>query len=680
MSKVLLPPVVRALSVAAWLSATSTLSYAQTASPDQIPELTVTADRIEEPVGQTGASVTIIPAEKIEKLGSLNLADALRDVAGIQVTNAGGVGATTTVSLRGSQPGETLVLLDGIRIGGPTSPGDSVDFGALTALDIERIEVLRGPQSALYGSDAMGGVINIITRKGSKTTKRTVTVEGGSYGTLSTRTTMSGGDGQWTYALGLNALHSDGFPRYGYRISTPLVIGDGVTPLPPLPADDPVDKGGASGRFSYEASDGVSVDFGASVFGDGLRFDNSGAFLAGDVFSKFNYSSTLLVDGFVRATVDPPGGLLKSQLTAYANQTTNNVWETEACYDINFNAFNCRSGYVGERYGAEYQGDLNFGAYGGLTLGARSETETAATNETPNPGDGSFTPINARQVTNSFYSEYRIALFQRLDLTLGGRVDAIEGGQTFGTYRATAAYHIDETGTKLRASVGTGAKEATLYQRFSFYGTPDLLPEQSFGYDFGVDQKLFDDRLTISATAFDTRYSNLVAFADTSVCTVAQQAQYGCYYNVSRADTRGLELQAGLNVLPGIVRAKATYTYIDARDLGGNASDLDAGQQIYGVPRNQASLSLIYDGIDKLEIEPRLMLVGARLAEDFQTYPTANTYLAAYAKLDLLANYKVNDHFTVFGRAENLTNAAYQEAFGFGVAGRSYYAGLSYSW
>ena len=182
--------------------------------------------------------------------------------------------------MRGSNPGETLVLIDGVRIGDPTATDGSLDFGNLSAVDIERIEVLRGPQSALYGSDAMGGVINIITRKGAQAPHRTVTVEAGSYGTISTRATMSGGDDVWTYSLGVNALHADGFPRYGYRIDRPLMIGDGVTPLPPLPADDPTNKGGASGRFSYRLSDDVTVDAGFSLFGNALRFDNPYAMIA----------------------------------------------------------------------------------------------------------------------------------------------------------------------------------------------------------------------------------------------------------------------------------------------------------------------------------------------------------------------------------------------------------------
>jgi vitamin B12 transporter len=646
-------------------------AFASTARADQLPDITVTADRIEEPIGETGASVTIIPAAEIEKLGSKGLADALRGVAGIDVDEAGGVGAVTEIRLRGSNPGQTLVLIDGVRIGNPSSTDGSVDFGNLSVVDIERIEVLRGPQSALYGSDAMGGVINIITRKGGKTPHRSVTVEAGSYGTISTRATMSGGDDNWTYSLGVNALHADGFPRYGYRVDQPpaQLFPFTLPPLPTLPADDPTDKGGASGRFSYRLSNDVTIDAGFSLFGDALRFDNPYATLPGDVFSHYNFSRTTIADGFVRANVDSFGGLLHSQLTVFGNVTTSNIWETEGCYDdVTFAMFNCRSGYQGARYGAEYQGDLRLGAFGGLTFGARTETETASTSQSPNP-DASFTPIHAEQITNSLFAEHRLALGERLDLTLGGRIDAIEQGQTFATWRATVAYRIDETGTKLRASVGTGDKAATLYQRFSQYGDANLAPEQSIGFDAGVDQK-FGERLTASATVFDARYRNLIDFAEVPSCTLAQDSLGGCYYNVGRAETKGVELSADATLVPDAWRARASYTYLDARDL-------DTDTQLLQRPRNKGALSLIYDGITKLELEARLTLVGSRL--DYgMTMPSVT--LAPYAKLDLLANYKLNDNFVLFGRVENVTDARYQEVYDYGTAGRSYYAGVSYSW
>jgi vitamin B12 transporter len=397
-------PACRAVS---FVVAIAGLAALAPALADELPEIVVTADRVEEPIGQTGASVTVISGEEVQKLGTKGLADVLRGVAGLDVADAGGAGSVTQVRLRAANPGETLVLIDGIRIGNTTATDGSVDFGNLSVANIDRIEVLRGPQSALYGSDAMGGVINIITHKGGKTPRRTVTVEAGSYGTLSTRATMSGGDDQWTYSLGVNALHTDGFPQYGYRIDRPITVGTpvidsglGTFALPQLPVDDPTDKGGLSGRFTYRASDNVTIDFGFSGFGNTLRFDNPGAMIPGDVFNSLNHSTVLMGDAFVRANIDSFGGMLKSQLTTYGNITKNDVWETEACYDGNdpypFPAlFNCRNSYLGTRYGAEYQGDLNIGPFGSLIFGARSETETASETEDPNRSPHSRPPIRS---------------------------------------------------------------------------------------------------------------------------------------------------------------------------------------------------------------------------------------------------------------------------------------------
>jgi vitamin B12 transporter len=627
---------------------------------DQLPDIVVTADRVEEPETKTGSSITVISAAEIEKTGARGVADVLRSVPGVDVHEAGGIGSNTNVAIRGSNAGETLVLIDGIRVGDPTQTDGSVDFGNLAVTDIERIEVLRGPQSALYGSDAMGGVINIITKKGSKTPHRSVMVEGGSYGTIHTRESMSGGDDLWTYAFSIDALQADGFPRYGYRLNLPG--------LPPLPADDPTNKGGATGRVSYRISDTATIETGFAAYGNMIRFDNPFAFVPSDIFSHYNHSTAAIFDAHTRLVVDT--GPLENKLTVYGNVTDRNIWEAEGCFDAMFNAFNCRSGFVGMRVGAEYQGDLKLGPYGLLIFGARTETETASTSQSPNPNDGSFTPISAQQTTNSVFAQHQFTLWDRLDLTYGGRIDAVEGGQTFETWRTTAAYRIDETGTKFHASAGTGAKVPTLYQRFSQFGDPNLQPEQSFGFDLGVDQKLFNDRLTASVTAFDNRYRNLIDFAAAPTCTAFQLAtDFGCYYNVGRAETKGLEVAADAILVPDQWRAKASYTFMEARDL-------ETGLTLLQRPTNKATMSLIFDGVPKLEVESRLTLVSSRY--DFGTVSTVE--LAPYAKLDLFANYKINDNLTIFGRIENLTNALYEESFDFGVPGRSYYAGVKYDW
>ena len=182
---------------------------------------------------------------------------------------------------------------------------------------------------------------------------------------------------------------------------------------------------------------------------------------------------------------------------------------------------------------------------------------------------------------------------------------------------------------------------------------------------------------------FDTKYNDLFAFGVVSSCTATQIATYtGCYYNVNQAESRGLELQAAADLVPGQWRAKATYTYTDARDLGGTPDDPDAGLQLYHVPRNQGTISLIYTPTPQWEIEPRLSLVGSRLDEYFNglTYASTNVTLNGYAILDLFATYKATDNLTVFARGENLTNAVYQQVYGYGTAGRSLYGGITYSW
>jgi vitamin B12 transporter len=645
-----------------------TLARAQAAS-EQLGEITVTADRVDEPVNSTGADVTVIPGSRIQQWGAQGITEVLREVVGVTVTQTAGPSSLTEVRLRGADPGDALVMIDGVPIGNPSATDGSLDFGNLTALDIDRIEIVRGPQSSLYGSDAMSGVINIITKKGKKGQPvRTVTVEGGSYGTIQGRTSISGADDNWTYSLGFSAMHTQGFPQYGYRVDRPLTIGDGVTPLPPLPGNSPSDKGAVDGRFTYTLSPTVSIDAGFDLYGNGLTFANPYALVPADVFSPLNWSTAWLPSGFVRTNVSAFDGALQNHLTVFSNATIYTVQQTEACFNAEFVSFNCTTGYHGARWGVEYQGDLSLHQYGSLVFGARTMTESAGTSQSPDPGDGSFAAIDARQQTNSVYAEYRLPLLSRLDVTFGGRVDAIAGGSTFVTGRTTAAYHIDETGTKLRASFGDGAKAATLYQRFSQFGDPALSPEQNIGGEIGIDQKLFNDRLTLSATAFNTFYSNLINFATVPSCTAAQVSLGGCYYNVGKAHTSGVEVSGDATVVPDVVRLRGSYTYTEARNTETNT-------QLLRVPYNQASLSVVYTGVPNLEIEPRLLLVGPR--QDGNFISGGDVTLAGYARLDLITTYKINDNFTAYLRLENLTDANYEEVYNYGTAGRSAYAGLT---
>jgi vitamin B12 transporter len=639
-------------------------------------QIVVTPTRVEQPVASTGASVSVVHARDIQKRGSLGFSDVLRGVPGLDVFSNGGPGTQTSVALRGSTPGQTLVLIDGIRIGDPTSTDGSVDFGRLLPTDIERIEVLRGPQSALYGSDAMGGVINIITRRGKGAPQGWIMSEGGSYGTSSSRASISGADGQGSYALSISGLHADGFPRYGYRQQRPIVIGDQTTPLPPLPADDPTNNVGVTGRIGYEFTERARIEAGIAGYDSAIRYDNPYAFNPWSVFDPFNHQHATFMQGYVRLGAEMFDNMLRNRLTLYANRGNRDAWVTEACFDtLTFISQNCRFGYLGARRGVEYQSDIALGPLGLATLGSRVETETAQNSREAWIIDD-YAPKRAVQTTWSGYAQHQFTLFDRLDISYGGRVDAVSQNRTFMTWRTMANLRLDEIGMRLRGSAATGAKTASLFQRFSEYGDPALAPERVLGFDAGIDQSFFSGLATASVSVFTNRYVNLVQFGKVESCTAAQI--FGCYFNVGRADTRGVEFFGEAALVPGALLARGSYTFLSARNLDDDADSIYAGRTLLRRPRHKGMWSFVYTGLKGLEVEARANFVGP--AHDVDFVFNKRVMLAPYVRLDLFANYRLTDQLTLHGRIENLNNALYEEVYNFSTTARAFYGGVKYAW
>ncbi|WP_244395865.1 TonB-dependent receptor plug domain-containing protein [Beijerinckia indica] len=633
-----------------------------------MPALIVTADRVEEPISRTASSITIIPSEEIEKRGTFGLPNVLRGVPGLDLYETGGPGTATSVFLRGSAPGQTLVLIDGMRIGDPSSIDGSVDLGGLVATDLDQIEVLRGPQSALYGSAAMGGVINIVTRKGSGAPRASVLMEGGRYGTAHTRAALSGGTDRLSYAFSIDGLYTSAFPRYGYRITRPLTIGDGVTPLPPAPSSDPTRKGGFHGRLAYNFTNDISIEGGVIGYDSSIRFDNPYAYNTADIFNPYNHQHATFLQGYLLGKADLFDHFLHNRLSLFGNITDHSVWQAQSCYDTAYNAFDCRMGFRGARRGGEYQGDAVLGSLGLFTFGVRLEKEVADTSQDPAP-PGAFDPIHASQTTYSGFAQHQLTLFDRFDITYGGRMDAIDKGPTFTTWRATGAYRIEETGTKLRASAGTGARIGSLYQRFSQYGNPALAPEYSIGYDAGIEQTLFGGHVSFSANYFENRFRNLIDFGMSASCFAIQVS--GCYNNIGRAETKGVEFASEAVLIPDEWRLRASYTHLVA-------TNLDTQQRVPRRPRDKGMLSIIYSAIPDFEFEARGLFVSATPDYDY-TYGHA-VMLPAYARIDLFASYKLNETVTCFARIENVNDARYEEVYNYGTPGRSLYGGLRVTW
>ncbi len=625
-------------------------------------EFTITANRGETPVARAGSSVTVISGEDVRKANPVTVLDALRGVPGLSVAQTGGPANLATVFLRGAEARHTLVLIDGVRVGDPSSTGGEFDFANLVATDIERIEVLRGPQSALYGSDAIGGVINIVTRKGRGDPRASIQIEGGSYGTLSTRMAVSGGTQQFSYALALLAARSSGFSTYGYRIPN-LEAQFG-----PLEKDGFTRFAGAA-RFAWRPTDDLEIE--AGLYGGHVRGGYDAAF--GMFPDTPSIQKQRLLTAYIRATLDTLGGALRHRVTFYANETDRRLDDTQF-NDFGFGRFTTRDLFTfrGQRVGAEYQGDLALGSYGKLTFGGGVERESVKTSTVADPlGFNTTESASYGRTGASLFALYQQTFFDRLDISLGGRLDHVEGVRTFLTGRATAAYRIEETGTKLRASVGTGAKAPSLYQQFSIYaptrsGYAALVPESSFGVDAGIDQTFAGGRVVLSGTVFHNRIRNLIDF-DGSLPSNTPFG-FGAYVNVARARISGVELSGDVIAVPDVLRFKGSYTFLDAKNE-------QTGRFLARRPQHQGKASLVWTPVEKLTIEPSVFFVGERFSGNNET-----NRLKPFARLDGRIEYQATPNIAVYVRGENLTNTRYEEVKNYGTPGRSVYAGVRATW
>lgn len=625
----------------------------------ELPELVVTADRTPEPIGRSGSAISVVTREQIETFNPSSLVDALRSVPGLDITETGGPGATTNIRLRGGNTGQTLVLIDGIRVNDPSGAAGDFDFANLLPTAIDRIEVLRGPQSALYGSDAIGGVVNILTRSGGGPPRFEARTEAGAYGTLSSSATAFGSSGPWSYSFSGGGQRSDGFSRYGYRIPQlerrfPRFEADGFS------------RYGGYGRLGYDAGEGVKLEIGVMSFKTLSDVDAASSTLPrltvstgpGRIFPDTpGVASRHFTQIWARGTAEQ--GPLTQSIQVYANQNDRDFREYRLTA-VPQNTTETRTEFRGDRLGTEYQGNVRMGSFGTFTFGGRFEAEKATTFSTallPVERPRGRT-LDAEQTSRSVFALYQLPIGERIILSAGGRHDEV-GRQDFDTWRATGAYLIPETGTKFRASGGTGGKAPTLFQLFSPQnGNAGLLPETSIGWDAGIDQTFFEGAAKLSVTAFGNKFDDLIEFN-----TVTSR-----YVNTSRARSSGIELEGNLVLLPDYLRLTGAYTYLIAKD---ERTNLTLSRR----PEHAGRIGLGITPLPGLLVEPRVTLVARRFSGANETLP-----LPAYARLDIYSEYKINETFRVFGRVENVTNTRYQEVLNYGTTGRAAYAGLSVTW
>jgi len=610
---------------------------------EAIEEIVVTATRTERAVDTLGSAVTVLGEQQVERSGARLVMELLEQVPGLYAYQAGGPGGATNLRIRGADSDHTLVLIDGVRVNDVGSAQGDFDFSSLLTTGIERIEVVRGPQSAVWGSDAIGGVINIITKRGEAGLQGAVEAEAGSYNTRRLGGSLRGGGDAGSFALSANALTTDGFSRVAERL--------GAT------EDDGSDSWTLTGRGDYRYSE---------------RWATEAAFHASSVDAESDPSIFGAVDGEAGADKSVYSGRLTQRFdpesfdntghdfTLFAQRTQREFFDATAAVP--------RSDCDGSSAGFEYQGTADFEQVSVLA-GLRYQRDSA---EHTRSGPGTvIEQFDADFDTGSVFAQAEFAGSGGFNATVGSRLDDFEVGGAHVTWRIAGSYLRAGSGTRLRASYGTGAKAPTLYQSFFdgpepifgsiLIGNQELEVEESRGYDLAVEQRLFDEKLMLSAGYYRQDIENLIEFEiDFATFT-------STYVNIAEVETSGWELEARWQPADSL-GLSATYTTTEARD---QSNGLDLAR----TPEAQGSLRVDFGTTESLYLGAQLVYVGEQFNRSRERDP-----LDSWVRVDLDGTWQASDALQLFARVENLFDEDYEVVQNAGVAGRSGYLGLRYRW
>jgi vitamin B12 transporter len=612
-------------------------------------QVVVTANRYAAPIDQVGQSVTVLTALNLRRDQETDISDILARTPGVTFSRNGGPGETTSLYIRGAEADQTVVLIDGVKVNDPTDPGQGFDFGGVIAGDISRIEVLRGSQSTLYGSEAIGGVVNIITADATKPLQGDVQVEGGSYGTAYARGALAGKEDNYDWRLGAYYNATDGVSAFDKALGGKEA--DGFT------------SAGVSGRFRYNFTPDLQFDERAYFTASRNEFDgfDTPSFTFGD---DAEFGRTQQVVDYTGLNLSLFDGRLKNRFAfEYSGLDRRNEDPEQEGTKFTFLA-------QGRATTLEYEGSYAISPGYQLVFGAQSER--SAINAFSPLFDPA--PTKAHVTINSGYGQLTGEVLPGLTLTGGARYDS---NSTFGdhvTGQASAAWKLNDGDTILRASFGQGFKAPSLYQLYSQYGNLALRPETSNGWDAGLEQHFFNGRVVVQATYFGRETKNLIEFVDcpgpNPLCP-SHLASFGVYDNVARAEAEGIELQANWKVTDRL-DLTANYTFDDTEDRSPGSPSEDS--QLARRPKNSGNLTVGYLWPIKLRTDAAVRYAGQSYDDD-----THINLLKSYTLLDLRVSYPLRDNIELYGRVENLTDQHYETTFQYGTLGRAGYAGVRLS-
>ena len=590
----------------------STPAFAE--PPDAVlPEIVTSASRWEEPVGHVPQDVAVITRADIEKKGVPFVADLLRLQPDLQVVQNGGPGTNTTLLMRGGGSNQVLVLIDGIKFNSPST--GSADLSSLLTTDIERIEIIKGPQSTLYGSEAMAGVVNIITKKGAGKLKTDLSVEGGSFATVKTAGSVSGGTDRTNYRLSATYFDTDGIP-----IAKNGSLPNGNT------------NKSVSAKLGANPTDNSSVELNLRYGTDKTQLDNY-TFGVGPV-DTLNYSQNH--ENYLVAVTGKIFPFEKYEQSLTLSYLRDNLNATDPVTAYN----NYRINATTELLDWQHTLDLH-----PLTITGGGAYRYESANS-----EGAFD----QSIDNkAFYLNAKLDLIDdTLILNAGLRYDdhSIFGNAL--TYRTGVLYYLKPLEMRFKANLGSGFRAPSLNELYyPYYGNLNLKPEKSIGYDVGVEKDLFDKKLVLGATWFWQRYRDLIQ-TDPNTFTAV---------NIGNALTDGIEIKATALPIDNL-KLNAGYTYL-------NAVDKDTGAFLSLRPRNKFTSSIEY-------ILAKLTVIGEYQYVSKRFDSSLNQDISPYATVNLKGSYLLCKNLSLFVRIDNLFNKSYEEAAGYGTPGISAFGGV----
>lgn len=638
---------------------TPVVSHAQNA-PAQTPptiheSIVVTATGRDMPESKVGASVTVLDRNQIEQRHALSTIDLLRTIPGVVAVRAGGVGNLTGVFVRGGESTYNKVLLDGMPL---NEPGGAFNFASLSPENVERIEVLRGAHSALFGSDAMASVIHLFSvRPDSRRPQFNLTADGGTYDT----THIAGGVGARTggleYSVFGSRLQTDNREPNNQN-STSTLSGNITRSL----------QSGASMRLLGRGEFGRAGTPGTTAFAradmDAFFRHRDGSFLGGwnqpigsRVTQQTSYSYIITKYRSTNLVADPPYTPTFGNLVA-AFRSSDFLYDSETEL---------------ERHHFEYRADAVVGRNQVLTAAFAYDGERGVLTNHRSTAD----PQRPERNNTGTTVQYE-ASAERVSVVGGIR---FENNGSFGFYaapRLAVSWLLNpgegERGaTRLRASVGRGIKEPLFIQSYSpspsFLGNPDLAPERSRGFDLGIEQRFAGDRAAVEATYFANRFDDLISLGPFDPVTFNAR-----YENIGETRASGLEL-AGTAIATGGFRITGGYTYLDSKVIRSISSSpiFAPGRQLYRRPRHSGSLQASYSR-NRLSLALGGVFIGSRVDSDFN-FPTV-TSNQGYAAWNASGEVRLARRTAAFVTIENLADREYMEPLGYRGLGRAVRAGI----